>query len=1112
MMRTGTVVRALLFCFLFSAFADAVERVGILSYSPPFSNNEQQQSVLRDEITLLWQQEKNPPQITNYTRSEEALAALNAGKLDLVISAQDFSRQGLLSSQPILVFPLAVLGNYRPGSTLLASPEILTQRQTSSQGKPLNVIPAGTTIYDSVRRIIRGEASGLIAPEFAIAQFRQQVPQSTLPWRELSAHPPLRYSLWVAANHADRLAALNQRIDNLRQQDARWLEHKWQLPANSVISQRNPPPGKEPVSLRVALLYAPEPRIIHGNAIRGMWRDLLNSQFPPPFYRLTVTPVSDKKQARQLLNLGKVDLLMGETTPLPTDQAVRFDTLSWGIVSHARHPLNGSLTSLQSKRLAIIRGSPLATLPALVAQHPDIVKVNTLRQGISLVEAGGADGLIGDAWSLDYLLRRANNRHLSLSVIDLPQVPLWFVTTADDSPKMQQVRNRLSAMTDTDIQVSKTRWTIEVPPISADQHHLWTSLLAMLALLAASGSVLFIARERSKNKIRIQQYNQLSDTLNLWQTLLNSAPIPLFFCDPIGRIRSMNQAFHDSPFIPDGFESGELLGEIEQGPFHWLDPSTRQTLLYDTRPILREVTLGQNTLLCWIAGYSNSQGIAQGMVGGWLDISEKAALEEALSQSLRQAEKASEEKSAFLARMSHDIRTPLNAILGMLEIERKPHPSLEVAWQAALTLRDLVGDILDLSRIEAGELHLAPARHNLHEIMETAAAIFARSAQEKGLAWHHDNAIPDELWCLCDRSRLNQIIANLAGNAIKYTHEGEVSLICRYQESILKIEVTDTGIGIPEAQLPILFQPWFQLDSSVPQSSGLGLAICHQIIALMNGEITIESTEGKGTTVSVTLPVVPCQIPEKEPLSLAPDAILAPRRILLADDFPANLTVMTRQLERAGHQVESCLSGQEALARLEHESFDVLITDCQMPGMSGYQLCASVVLHYLLGRVTLPAMILGCTASALPREEEEARHAGMDRLLRKPLSEAGLRQALDTLPETEGNSPNLEELRALAGEDSSLVTLMLSQIDQAIDEDLRRLQEQYTDLQLLSQTAHRLKNSWSLLRMQQSWRLCQIMENLPASYAGGIVSQAELPDLVNAFIAQMRSAQRQIRD
>lgn len=1078
-------------------------RIGLLDDVAPFMLPDSEAGILADEINILFN--NGPaPELVNFSHSQNALYALRHQRIDMLLTAAPPS-PSLQHSEPLLLFPSGVLRlqGKQKGATLRfpALPE---------QNALADALPGSATVDENVLRMIRGEASQLVAPAFLIEQYLSRNPVTTLTMGADSTVPPLHYFLWTFPRRKTLLDDVNRRISSLKQEDARWLEQKWLLPAGSVFSARNQPNSEQtpPLTLRIVLPYAPAPwvRITPKGDIRGVWYDLLTRLFPRNRFVLNFQMASASAPVE--INDPHVDLRIIASQKPPSPQAQPFDTLSWGIVSPQSAPLN-DVTS--DKRLAIMRQSQL--LPLLKHYRPaaSLVPVDNLMQAIALLRAGGADGIIGETFSLSEMLKQ-NEALLRLAPLDLPETPLWFDAGSSRSPDVLNVQQVLASITPQVIQSSRVQHQIAPPTVAISHNTLWLIAMGFIALCAALIALTAWSAAQLQRHQRARDMAALHNALLLWQTLVNNAPVPLFVCDPSGRLTRFNATFSNAPFFTQPLQAGMSVAQLPLGELaqQFVLPQ-RLALLSNPDPLIGETTLqdGTTTLLWWLCRYTDNNNRPHGIVGGWVDISEKAALTQALNHALTQAERVSDEKSAFLARMSHDIRTPLNAVLGLLEMEREKSETLDVAWQAAVTLRDLIGDVLDISRIEAGELQLDIAPHLLLEILETSSAIFARSAQAKGLRWEIDLTIPSGCHVLCDKTRLNQVIANLLGNAIKYTPRGKVTFSACYEAGQLTLTIADTGVGIPPHALSMLGQAWFQVDQAQPQSSGLGLAICYQLVALMAGELTIVSEPEEGTTVTVRLPLPLTEAPVV--IQPPPSAALPCRHVLIVDDSTPNLTVMRLQLEKLGQQVTCCDSAQAALDYLTGQQIDILITDCQMPQMDGYQLVRTLLVRDMLEQAHAPALILGCTANALPREEDYARHAGMDDLLRKPLMTSRLEQALTQHQAHDGESPDTSELAALADHQPDMIALMLQQIHEAVSQDLVALtQLTHPEPETLSRIAHRLKGSWRLLNMRRAMRCCLVLENWLEWREESAMSEMDITRLLAGFITVMRESLAQL--
>ncbi len=378
-----------------------------------------------------------------------------------------------------------------------------------------------------------------------------------------------------------------------------------------------------------------------------------------------------------------------------------------------------------------------------------------------------------------------------------------------------------------------------------------------------------------------------------------------------------------------------------------------------------------------------------------------------------EARAANEAKSRFLANMSHEIRTPMIGMLGMAEVlshtrlDEEQRLALDTIESSSRALLGIIGDILDFSKIEAGKLELEPKVVSFRRIVDEVFATHAGLGAQKGLAM--TCTIDPDLGeaHFADSVRCKEILDNFLSNALKFTSVGSITMKVDVLDSdassqSLAFQVQDTGIGVSKAnQLP-LFQPFVQAESSTTRQfggTGLGLSICRSLARLMGGDITMESAEGTGTTMSFvaafprTEPASPGQEPGEARKAAwvpvkPPSRGMAEARgclILLVEDHPTNRAVLSRQLAMAGYQVDVAEDGLAALAALAKTRYGLLLTDIMMPRMDGYQLAQEVRENEATsGKPRLP--ILALTANALRGELERCRAAGMDDCIIKPVN------------------------------------------------------------------------------------------------------------------------------
>jgi two-component system, sensor histidine kinase len=395
---------------------------------------------------------------------------------------------------------------------------------------------------------------------------------------------------------------------------------------------------------------------------------------------------------------------------------------------------------------------------------------------------------------------------------------------------------------------------------------------------------------------------------------------------------------------------------------------------------------------------------------------DRARLEELLAeQGLARdaAEAANRAKGEFLANMSHELRTPLNGVLGMLQIltgealSQEQRDLVNTALESGRSLLGVISDILSFAQLDAGKVRIHPEPMGLREVLASVLRAFRYQAEEKGLELHCvvGEETPDEV--LGDAGRLRQILFNLLGNALKFTERGRVELNVSAlplspgpEGPLLYLGVADTGIGIPDAKLDAVFEPFTQADGSLTrrrQGAGIGLGIVRHLVQLMGGTIALESEEGVGTTVHFSLrfgtPPAGARRPEAEAPGPDPGRGLAGLRVLLTEDDRVNQLAMAHFLARLGCRTTTAGNGLEALALLGREDFDCVLMDIQMPEMDGMQAARAIRNLAELGEKS-GVPILAVTAHAMPGDRERFLAAGMDGYLTKPVELEALRQAL----------------------------------------------------------------------------------------------------------------------
>ncbi|WP_117309161.1 response regulator [Stenotrophomonas sp. G4] len=393
--------------------------------------------------------------------------------------------------------------------------------------------------------------------------------------------------------------------------------------------------------------------------------------------------------------------------------------------------------------------------------------------------------------------------------------------------------------------------------------------------------------------------------------------------------------------------------------------------------------------------------------GYWMDVTEARARTQALDDARRDAEQDAAAKSHFLATMSHEIRTPMSTMLGMLErfgsgaLDARQRQVLATIDDAAQMLRQILDDVLHSQRLQSGPQPPQCLPTDLAGLLRAVQRLLVPVAASKGLHLRCEVDPALQRGSLADGLRLRQILFNLAGNALKFTLHGGVDLQVRVlqqraQGQQLRLQVTDTGVGISRERQRAVFAAFTQADASTTRrfgGSGLGLAICRELAASMGGQLHLCSTPGVGTTVWLDLYLPACEAPSVEHRDDAAGVHeLPPVRVLVAEDHPTNLQLLVRQLRDLGLQVHAAANGEQAWQAWQTQRFALVITDCHMPGMDGFALARAIRADPRADAARVP--IIALTASVLDSTRQACLDAGIDHFIAKPVDRHALHAAL----------------------------------------------------------------------------------------------------------------------
>ncbi|KAF2391082.1 transporter substrate-binding domain-containing protein [Pseudomonas frederiksbergensis] len=764
------------------------------------------------------------------------------------------------------------------------------------------------------------------------------------------------------------------------------------------------------------------------------------------------------------------------------------------------------LSQLQEKRLAIAQGNPLVDY--LRSEFPRIHLIETpdTFHAVELLAEGQVEGAVNSLVIANYFISSRIFEHkLQISTTIGTQQAAFSLATARGATELSSIIDKaLLSIAPEELGVINSRWR----GYSAASEKTWNNFHRVFYQLVIGASVLLLI-SMAWNAWMRRQINQrkaaeraLNDQFEFMRSLVNGTPHPIYVRDRQGLLQSCNDSYLEvfqakrEDVIGKCVMPGNMNNAFEAREFQ----ADYQRVVAEGLPLIvdRPLHIGGRrlTIYHWILPYRDSSGEVQGIIGGWIDISERRQLFDKLRAAKEQADEANRAKSTFLATMSHEIRTPMNAVIGMLELTLKRmdqghqhHSSIETAYSSAKDLLELIGDILDIARIESGHLSLSPERVNPGEIVASVVRIFDGLARQKNLNLLLEfNPPQPPVDVLLDPLRFKQVLSNLVSNAIKFTQQGEVRITVELlpadepEHTRMQVQVRDSGVGISEQDQQRLFEPFAQADNSGQLArcgAGLGLVISRQLCEMMGGSLQLSSQSGVGTQVSLSLhlaTLAPEQTPDRVETPI--HTTRTPLNVLVVDDHPANRLLMCQQLEYLGHRFTGANDGQAGLDAWQIEPFDLVVVDCNMPIMNGYDLARAIREHERQQQRT-PCTVLGFTANAQPEEIHRCKQAGMNDCLFKPLSLMALSQWVEGIKPSVREQPfNLQGLDLLTGGNPQMTQRLLDELLSSNHLDRQELQALSTldDHQALIDIAHKIKGAARIIQASRLIDCCQALE------------------------------------
>ncbi|OLS62934.1 transporter substrate-binding domain-containing protein [Pseudomonas putida] len=1106
---------------------------------PPFdltASGRDYEGVTADYAGLLGATLGLPVRIQRFASRDLALQALVAGRIDLLGSANSYDlavpgvvlSQPYAEDQPVLVtrenetrpldtglkdLRLSMIEHYLPLADVRATYPYASIRTYSSYHNALNAVA-----FD--------QADVFLGDTLSTHYLLNQSHLRNLKMANFAKHEATGFGFAVQQNEQILLTLVNKTLEAVTSTTRASIFQRWSAGSSMLFTDRKLQlsPSEEQwleknpvVRVTVDEHAAPLTFFDRSGNLRGIAADLLE------LIRLRTGLHFEIKRSNGISDMidqvkhDHAELIAAISSSPEREAELHISRPylenSYVLVTRDGKDAPQSLEQLQGRRLAVSRGNLLNE--GIRQRYPDIQLVSTedTAAAAGMLSNRQVDGMVMALINANFNLTTQRHLVIRATVSDIPAT--FSLATSRHDPELASIIDKaLTSIVPEEMGIINSRWRSYSGSYSYWQSHQQSILKIILGtLVLLLLSLAWNAWMRRQIKQREAAERALSDQLEFMRAMVNGTPHPIYVRDREGLLQTCN----DSYLQAIGVKLEAVLGKsIHEAPLGVSDDARKiqadylrvmnegRPLIVD-RPLMLKDT--EQTIYHWVLPYRDSLGEVKGIIGGWLDISERRQLIHDLRLAKEQADAANRAKSVFLATMSHEIRTPMNALIGMLELALKrtgdpeqERPAIEVAYRSARDLLALIGDILDIARIESGHLNLSPERANPAQLVQAVGQVFEGLARDKGLELNLIISRSANRDVLLDPLRVRQILSNLVSNAIKFTTWGQVridlalSSLPEGGESArhdlqLELSVCDTGVGISADDQQRLFQPFVQVEPDSAQArsgTGLGLVISRSLCEMMGGKLSLFSKPGEGTEIRIILPLrsLP-ESAEPQPCETAPPMPSAGLQVLVVDDHPANLQLVAQQLQFLGVHYRCVDNGEQALALWREARFDVLIVDCNMPGMNGYQF-TQAVREAERQQQRPPCTILGYTANAQPEVREHCLQAGMDDCLLKPIGLHTLGQRLAGVPlQSAPALLDLSGLQPIIGDCPQELRRLLETLLRSSPEDQQRLSaiDTHGNPQPLKNVAHQILGVARIVQAEELILACEKLEEVCARYA-----------------------------
>ncbi|WP_411389524.1 transporter substrate-binding domain-containing protein [Pseudomonas sp. MPB23] len=1100
---------------------------------PPFdltSSGRDYEGLTADYAGLLSKALALPVKVLRYPSREAAIRALEAGDIDLLGSSNGFeaANLNLILSEPYAVDrPVLVTreGETRSLSEGLAGMRLALVYHYLPLGEveklyPKAIIRAYPSYQNALNAVAFDQADVFLGDTISTHYMINKGYLKNIRMANFGKHEAYGFSFAMRQHEHMLLSIVDTVLRAVPTNEREAIAKRWSAGSDILLTDqklqltlREERWLKDNPVVRVIVnpTFAPLTFFDADGNFRGITADLLELIRLRTGLRFEILRGRDVNAMIDQVEAGKADIVGAIIPSVERETQLDFSRPylenSYVMLTRKESHAPTGLEEMEGKRLAVTQGSPLQKFLRENFPKIQLVETGDTFKSAELLVQGHVEGAVNTLVVANYLLSSQmfqDKLQISFSIGTMPAT--FGLATSRSATELSAILDKaLLSIAPDELGVINSRWrgyTAASDSYWRDYHQLIARIVIGTGLLLLI-SLSWNAYMRRQIKHRKMAERALNDQFEFMRALVNETPHPIYVRDRRGLLQTCNDSYLQVFDVKREDVIGKSAIQIstalaaEAAQYH----ADYQRVVAEGNPLILDRTLhirGKKlTIYHWILPYRDSVGEVQGIIGGWIDISERRQLFDELRAAKERADEANRAKSTFLATMSHEIRTPMNAVIGMLELTLKradqghlDRPAIEVAYNSAKDLLELIGDILDIARIESGRLSLAPERVNLREVIESVVRVFDGLARQKTLSLLLEfKPDLDDTEVLIDPLRFKQVLSNLVSNAIKFTEQGQVKIKVEVlptplpQQVEMKLVVEDTGIGISRDDQLRLFEPFAQADNSgqlARSGAGLGLVICRSLCAMMGGELSLSSVPMVGTQVHVNLNMTRLQqvlaVDELKPEASVTAPVL---NVLVVDDHPANRLLMCQQLGYLGHQFTAAHNGSAGFQAWRQEHFDLVIADCNMPIMNGYELSRSIREYEQREQLT-PCVVLGFTANAQPEEKLRCAQAGMNDCLFKPISLTALERQLARIsPRPASRILDLGNFEALTGGDPQMSRRLLEELLSSSRRDrqeLLALMDAQASRQDIIEQAHKIKGAARIVQACALASQCEALE------------------------------------